>query len=86
MLILLFFCSPAPKANLGAGPSNPVHEASASTLPPVAIAFEKASANQEAEASQAASDPVGHEDASVHDDTVFGNEDAWFPWMSIDGR
>jgi hypothetical protein len=40
----------------------------------VVVAFEEAAANQEAMVSQAASEPVGHEDATGYD-AVFGHED-----------
>lgn len=39
-------------------PSCPIHEASVSTLPPVAVAFEEATANKAAEESQAGSELV----------------------------
>jgi hypothetical protein len=42
----------------------------------VAVAFEEAATNKEATASQAASEPVGHEDAAGYD-AVFSHEDAW---------
>jgi len=56
------------------GPSHPAHTASTSTLPSVAASFEEAAANQAVEASQAALEPVGHEDAPGHD-AIFDNED-----------
>ena len=74
-LLFFFLCSPAPRADAGAGPSQPAGATSASSLPLAAVAFEEAAASQAAVASQAALKSLGHEDALGHD-TVFDNEDA----------
>ena len=70
------FWQPYPQVNPGAGPSHPAPAASASSLPPVTVAFEESTTSQAPEASQAGSEPVGDEDAAGYD-AVFGQEDTW---------
>ena len=76
LFILYPSCSPASQVNPKAGSSHPDPAASASSLPAAAIAFEEATANQEAEASHAGSESA-REDDTAGDDAVFGHEDAW---------
>lgn len=71
----IFSCSPIYRVDPGACPSHPASRMSASTLSPVALAFEEAAVNQATEASHSGSEPLGHEDATGYD-AFFGHDHA----------